>query len=54
MRVVAMRPSATDAGCGDTAIGVVVLETTESVVFGEYLGRPSAIGCDLGGATALR
>jgi hypothetical protein len=53
MRVPAMRPSAAEAGCGDSAVGAMS-ELLGNVVFGGYLSSPPAIGCDPGGATALR
>jgi hypothetical protein len=53
MRVPAMRPRTADAGGGGT-VEAATSELLQNVVFGGYLSGPSAIGCDPGGATALR
>jgi hypothetical protein len=40
MRVATMRPSATDAGCGDRGVGATTSEVIKNVVFREYLDSP--------------
>src|SRR5947207_3244519 len=54
MRVSVMRAEATEAGCGDTAAGVMRSETTEKVVLGEYLDILSRLKRAPGGSTAVR
>jgi hypothetical protein len=46
MRAAVMRPSATDAGCADSAVGAMskLLENSD---FRGYISSPSVIGCDL-------
>jgi hypothetical protein len=57
MRVAARRPGPADAGSGDGVLGAAtsaMMKNVDFVDFGEYLGGPSVVRCDPGGATTRR